>query len=136
MKSTKTSTSKKGFTLVELIVVIAIMAILAAVLVPTVTNKVQESRIAGCKTELTNVCSAITNIMAEGHASENLEPELMSQYGYNVVDNYIACSTSSSYKIKYEKTETDITLTLCDNSGNALVGDEAFSRTLPIKSSN
>ena len=35
--------NKKGFTLVELIVVIAIMAILAAVLVPTVTSKIGQA---------------------------------------------------------------------------------------------
>ena len=37
--------AKKGFTLVELVVVIAIIGVLAAILVPTMLGVVQDSRI-------------------------------------------------------------------------------------------
>ena len=49
--------NKKGFTLVELIVVIAIMAILAAVLVPTVTSKIGQAN----ESSANSTASAIAN---------------------------------------------------------------------------
>lgn len=49
--------NKKGFTLVELIVVIAIMAILAAVLVPTITSKINDANESAAKSD----CSAVAN---------------------------------------------------------------------------
>lgn len=51
--------NKKGFTLVELIVVIAIMAILAAVLVPTVTSKIKEANSSAAKSDVASVASGI-----------------------------------------------------------------------------
>lgn len=41
----KTKLNKKGFTLVELIVVIAIIAVLMAILVPTITGYVRDARV-------------------------------------------------------------------------------------------
>ena len=38
-------TNKKGFTIVELVIVIAVIAILAAVLIPTFTNVVKKAKI-------------------------------------------------------------------------------------------
>ncbi len=51
--------NKKGFTLVELIVVIAIMAILAAVLVPTVTSKIKDANESKAKTECGSIANAV-----------------------------------------------------------------------------
>ena len=51
--------NKKGFTLVELIVVIAIMAILAAVLVPTITNKINDAKESAAKSDMSAVANAI-----------------------------------------------------------------------------
>ena len=42
--------AKKGFTLVELVVVIAIIGVLAAILVPTMLGVVQDSRITSSNT--------------------------------------------------------------------------------------
>ena len=51
--------NKKGFTLVELIVVIAIMAILAAVLVPTIVNKINDAKESAAKSDMSAVANAI-----------------------------------------------------------------------------
>ena len=38
--------TKKGFTIVELIIVIAVIAVLAAVLIPTFSNLIQKANVA------------------------------------------------------------------------------------------
>lgn len=54
-----TKKKKKGFTLIELMAVIAIIAILAAVLVPTVTGYINRSKKTAIITQVRNVVSAV-----------------------------------------------------------------------------
>lgn len=61
--------SKNGFTLAELLIVVAIIAVLVAVSIPIFTNQMEKSREA---TDLANVRAAYSDIMAEamsGHSS-------------------------------------------------------------------
>ena len=60
--------NKKGFTLVELIVVIAIMAILAAVLVPTVTSKIKDANSSAAKSDVSSLASGIQADIISIHA--------------------------------------------------------------------
>ena len=60
---------KNGFTLAELLIVVAIIAVLVAVSIPIFTNQMEKSREA---TDLANVRAAYSDIMAEamsGHSS-------------------------------------------------------------------
>ena len=68
--------NKKGFTLVELVVVIAIIGVLAAILIPTMMNYVKKSRLktanSNAKLVFTTVNNKCADIVSDGDACSGL----------------------------------------------------------------
>lgn len=65
--------NKKGFTIVELVIVIAILAILAAVLIPTFASLVKKANEANAQTEAKNlITEMLANILGRGDEAADL----------------------------------------------------------------
>jgi len=58
----KLSKDKKGFTLIEVIVVIAVVAILAAILTPTITRNIEDSKTSRTKNEVQVIAASIASL--------------------------------------------------------------------------
>jgi prepilin-type N-terminal cleavage/methylation domain-containing protein len=66
LKGKKIMRSRKGFTLIELMIVIVIVAILAAIIVPLLLSRVQEAKYSEGKAILSQVSTVV-----RAHAAEN-----------------------------------------------------------------
>ena len=78
---------KKGFTLIELMVVIAIIAILAAVLVPTVSGYITRSKKTAIITQVRTIVNAVESYNATSTSGINDNDQLGSPTGNDTAAN-------------------------------------------------
>lgn len=79
-------TNKKAFTIVELVIVIAVIAILAAVLIPTFSNIIQKSKVSSDQQLIRNLNTALSTDAAVNGKHANMQSALDTafEYGYDV----------------------------------------------------
>lgn len=143
MKNENKSMNNKGFSLVELIIVIAIMAVLAAALAPQLMKYVEKSR----KSSDASTCASIESTINAALAIEDVYSGVMaasSPITVTVTKSGVACTVTdlkkeldatlkktSSPKVKggtqfiCKITTTtdgiaDVTCNVCDASGNSI----------------
>ena len=119
--------NKKGFTLVELIVVIAIMAILAAVLVPTVTSKIKDANVSAAISDLNAVASSIQadliSLRSDSSSTTILEKQAANAEGEGVKT---LKDTTIKFKINDDKVGANCTVTYAADTGEFTITHKKY----------
>ncbi len=118
--------NKKGFTLAELLIVVAIITVLVAIAIPVFTNQLERSKEA---TDLANIRSAyataVTKVLETNSGATATAPaagQRNTAWDYVSGELTVMTDTSqSTYTITTAKTSGDYTVSV-DASGNVSVG--------------
>ena len=97
------NTARKGFTTVELVIVIAVIAILATVLIPTFSGLIAKANLSADKQNVRNMNICLTTEIASQIKANKPEDfgavkELLKEYGYGEDSNFVPKSKGFSFR--------------------------------------
>lgn len=116
----KKKLNKKGFSLVELIVVIAIMAILAAIIIPTVTNKINDANKGSADQAASGVANGIQSDITSINAGLTTNLTYLSVTGEGE-DKTISVNSAYGAAAGFEQGNATVTITKNDTAGYIIV---------------
>lgn len=111
------TTASRGFTLIELMVVVAILAIIASFAFSSYTSQVQQTRRAAVQTEMLEI-------------AQNLERCEVRTNAYNGCAIVGRNSEDGRYEIELELTADDFTINATPTEGGSQADDECGEMTL------
>ncbi len=123
LKKMNEKKNNKGFSLVELIVVILIMAVLAVAIAPQVMKWVKNARIASDATNVDSIVSAIQLYQTTDSADKDFTIEGGKDTAWDpknaedTVNNYLIKTLGSDWKTKLQLKETPATYKITVSGG-------------------
>ena len=96
------NTNKKGFTIVELVIVIAVIAILSAVLIPTFSGIINKAKLSSDQQAVRNLNTALATSVEKPETLRELA-DVLKEAGYNTKDGFN--SLLSDYAIFWYNTD-------------------------------
>ena len=96
----KSKNRKRGFTLVEVIVVLVILAILAAIMIPALTGWIEKSKKKTVIAETRNLHQAVQAVVSEAYATEKWQGT--NKYVIASDNNVDSVTLNKNYKDNYE----------------------------------
>ncbi|MBQ3000741.1 MAG: type II secretion system protein [Oscillospiraceae bacterium] len=100
----KTKNTRKGFTTVELVIVIAVIAILATVLIPTFSGMIEKANLSVDTQNVRNMNVCLATYITAGDPEDfGMVKERLKEFGYGTDDNFVAKTKNHTIRWYAEK---------------------------------
>jgi len=124
-----TKNTRKGFTTVELVIVIAVIAILATVLIPTFSNLIEKANISVDTQNVRNMNVCLATYINAGNPEDfGTVKDRLLEFGYGKDDNFVAKTKGYTFRWYAEKN-----IILLVNAEGAVVYPEEYADLPNVK---
>jgi type II secretion system protein G len=114
MERTRTRAGERGFTLIELMVVVSIIAILAGILIPNFVNARAQAQTAACESNLRSIATSLELYYTDNQvyptaSGASVQPTLLTANGVAYLDNTPKDPAAQTASATYTLTTTQAT---------------------------